>query len=158
MLYVISLFIWIIFYFVPSAVAYYRDKSSKKIILALNIVLGWTLLAWVFLLVWAFSVDTESLGNYYYQSDQPRRSLLQKECPYCKSHIDYDYTSCPKCGKSFYRLNNNTSKNDSKNDDIDKNNDTYKKIIVEKWRCNQCDSYNEMGCVTCKNCGKYKYN
>lgn len=164
LLYVIYIFIWIMFYFVPTAVAYYRDKSNKKIILILNIVLGWTFFGWVFLLVWAFSADTYLLNGLRNQIDHPKETLPQKECPECKSLIDYDYTSCPKCGKIFYRLNNSKAdtRNDNSYEDHQKsnfeNNQAYNGIEVQKWLCSQCDSYNESGSIICKNCGTYKYN
>eukprot|EP01038_Epipyxis_sp_PR26KG_P017556 gene17557-24367_t len=39
-------------YFTPSIVALYREKEPLAIFL-LNFFLGWTLLGWVFALVWA---------------------------------------------------------------------------------------------------------
>ena len=42
-------------YHVPSVVALVRDHPSKGAIIALNILLGWTLLGWVGALVWSLT-------------------------------------------------------------------------------------------------------
>lgn len=42
------------FYFLPTAVAFHRGAEPRIAILLLNIFLGWTLLVWIALLVWAF--------------------------------------------------------------------------------------------------------
>lgn len=47
-------------YLIPSIVAYRRWHKNFKAILALNILLGWTLLGWIVCLVWAFTSDTKS--------------------------------------------------------------------------------------------------
>ncbi len=42
-------------YFVPTIIAFVRNKSNKIAILALNFLLGWSLIGWVVSLVWALS-------------------------------------------------------------------------------------------------------
>ena len=42
-------------YFVPSIVALMRHHPSKGAIIALNILLGWTLLGWIGALVWSLT-------------------------------------------------------------------------------------------------------
>lgn len=44
-------------YFVPTIVAYARQKRNAGAILALNIFLGWTVIGWVVALVWALKTD-----------------------------------------------------------------------------------------------------
>ncbi len=47
------------FYFVPTIVAFGRNKSNKIPILVLNFFLGWSLIGWVVSLVWALSQDQQ---------------------------------------------------------------------------------------------------
>lgn len=44
-------------YFVPTIIAFTRNKSNKVAILALNFLLGWSLIGWVISLVWALSQE-----------------------------------------------------------------------------------------------------
>ena len=44
-------------YFVPSFIAFSRDKQNKVAILILNIFAGWTFLGWLIALIWSFTVD-----------------------------------------------------------------------------------------------------
>jgi hypothetical protein len=50
------MFLWaigLLFYFVPSGVAAFREHHNFGAILLLNILLGWTFIGWVVALVWA---------------------------------------------------------------------------------------------------------
>ncbi len=40
-------------YFIPAFIAYSRKHDSKGWVLLLNILLGWTVLGWFFVLFWA---------------------------------------------------------------------------------------------------------
>ena len=42
-------------YFLPSIFAWTRNHPSKWGIIALNILLGWTLLGWIIALIWSLS-------------------------------------------------------------------------------------------------------
>jgi hypothetical protein len=42
-------------HFLPSYLAFQRNHPSRLAILLLNIFLGWTLIAWVILLIWALA-------------------------------------------------------------------------------------------------------
>jgi hypothetical protein len=44
-------------YFLPSLIAWAREKRNVGAILVLNLFLGWTLLGWVGALVWAMTRD-----------------------------------------------------------------------------------------------------
>lgn len=44
-------------YFIPSIIAFRNHKANRRAILALNILLGWSLIGWVIALVWALKVD-----------------------------------------------------------------------------------------------------
>jgi len=47
----------VLFYFLPTLVAWNRHKRNTVAIFLLNLFLGWTLVGWVVSLVWAVSVD-----------------------------------------------------------------------------------------------------
>ena len=44
-------------YFLPSLVAFARDKRDTTSIVLLNFFLGWSVIGWVIALVWAFKND-----------------------------------------------------------------------------------------------------
>lgn len=46
-------------YFLPLIVAIYRGHASKTAIGVLNLLLGWSGIAWVVVLVWAFSGERQ---------------------------------------------------------------------------------------------------
>lgn len=52
---------WMIFcvviYFLPAIQAYWSKKKNAGSILALNLLLGWTLIGWVVALCWALAKD-----------------------------------------------------------------------------------------------------
>ena len=139
------IFFWLIgaaLYFIPTFVAFGRDKSGKEIILILNIVLGWTLLGWIFLLIWAFSVDTEQLQSAAGESRLYRLSrecMPQKECTQCGSQIDYDCSSCPNCGHRFPKV---LWEGPAR--------------AADRWECKTCGDFNNPGSRTCLGCGNYK--
>lgn len=58
---IIGLF-WLIIYMMPAIVAGARDHRQFGAILVLNLLLGWTLLGWIFALVWA-CMNTERDGD-----------------------------------------------------------------------------------------------
>lgn len=47
---------------VPAIVAFTQDHPKKVLILILNILLGWTLIAWIVLFVWALRPQEVSNG------------------------------------------------------------------------------------------------
>lgn len=51
----IVLIFLIIFYFLPSIIAFKRDHHAKIGILIINTIIGWTIIAWVVTLIWAYS-------------------------------------------------------------------------------------------------------
>jgi len=55
---VIELMLIAIIYMLPTLLAFARDIPARHTITVLNIILGWTLIAWVILFVWAMSAQT----------------------------------------------------------------------------------------------------
>jgi hypothetical protein len=47
-------FVW---YFLPTIIAFARNKRDTAAILLLNLLLGWTVIGWVVALVWAVKTD-----------------------------------------------------------------------------------------------------
>jgi hypothetical protein len=50
---VIAVLLMLTIYFFPTGVAILRSKSNTLAIFALNLLLGWSVIGWVFALVWA---------------------------------------------------------------------------------------------------------
>lgn len=51
----IVLMVAVLLYFLPAVVAFHRDHAQRWIILLLNVFLAPTGVAWIILLIWAFS-------------------------------------------------------------------------------------------------------
>lgn len=49
----------IFFYILPSLVAYWRKHPSKPAIILVNLLFGWTILAWFWALIWACGKTTQ---------------------------------------------------------------------------------------------------
>ena len=49
--------LWFLIYFVPAITAYEKKKKDKGAILALNILLGWSIIGWIIALIWAIKKD-----------------------------------------------------------------------------------------------------
>ncbi|HEY3927213.1 MAG TPA: superinfection immunity protein [Candidatus Koribacter sp.] len=46
-------------YFLPTVCAFYRKHNARAAIFVLNLLLGWTLIAWVIALVWSLNANVE---------------------------------------------------------------------------------------------------
>lgn len=44
-------------YFVPTGVAYYKEKTNILAIFLTNLLLGWTFIGWILALIWAATED-----------------------------------------------------------------------------------------------------
>jgi len=51
------------FYFLPSIVAFARNKRDTTSIVVLNLFLGWTAIGWVIALVWALKQDMPAIAR-----------------------------------------------------------------------------------------------
>ena len=54
----------LLIYFVPAIVAWKRRVSGSGIIFVLNVLIGWTVLGWMAMLVWAAAGDTHPAEAY----------------------------------------------------------------------------------------------
>ena len=55
---VIELMLIAILYMLPTLIAFARDIPARHTVTVFNIILGWTLIVWVILFVWAMSAQT----------------------------------------------------------------------------------------------------
>lgn len=54
-------------YFIPAIIA--REKADFKLIFLLNLFLGWTIIGWIWALIWSFENEKEPLS--YYKAGYP---------------------------------------------------------------------------------------
>jgi hypothetical protein len=50
-------------YFLPTIIAFARNKRDTTAILLLNVFLGWTMIGWVVALVWAAKTDIPMMAR-----------------------------------------------------------------------------------------------
>lgn len=50
---------WMVFYLIPSFIAFMKKHQSYKAIIILNMFFGWTLFGWIFVLIWSLTDDIE---------------------------------------------------------------------------------------------------
>ncbi len=55
---VVELMLIAIIYMLPTLIAYARDIPPRQTVTVLNIILGWTLIVWLILFLWAMSAET----------------------------------------------------------------------------------------------------
>jgi len=49
----------LVIYFLPTIIAMNREHMSKGAIFALNLILGWTLVGWLFAFIWSLTGNTK---------------------------------------------------------------------------------------------------
>lgn len=79
----------VIFYFLPAASAYSRKHKSRSAILLVNLVLGWTIVGWLWAAIWC------STGNLEEPGPDPK---LHVKCPDCRELVLRDARKCKHCG------------------------------------------------------------
>jgi DNA-directed RNA polymerase subunit RPC12/RpoP len=68
---ILFLLIGLLFYMMPTIIAWYRKHPNLPAIGALNLLLGWLFVGWVAALVWAFTVSASRDSYHYHYHDQP---------------------------------------------------------------------------------------
>jgi 4-amino-4-deoxy-L-arabinose transferase-like glycosyltransferase len=94
----IIIVVCIALYFLPTIVAASRHKRSENAIVALNLLLGWTLIGWVVALVWALSADPP---DPVVVAAPPRRRLPPILCATCGKYSTPGSQFCSSCGGRF---------------------------------------------------------
>ncbi|MEN5032958.1 superinfection immunity protein [Pseudomonas sp. Ps21-P2] len=98
------------FYMLPTIEAWLRESSNLPSIAAVNLFLGWSIIGWVFALIWAFRKPTpiERAQQFGYQlsqpsfpSQQPDGNKPKKDCPFCGEEILAVAKKCKHCGSEL---------------------------------------------------------
>ena len=55
--------IGIYIYIAPSIIAYNRKHHQKMAIIALNVLLGWSIIGWIIALIWSLSATVKDMKN-----------------------------------------------------------------------------------------------
>jgi hypothetical protein len=82
--------------FIPTAVAQSRGRSSLGAIFALNFFLGWTVVGWVWALVWALTDDPKRVVAL-----APVTSPTTRVCPSCISEVPATASVCRYCQRDL---------------------------------------------------------
>jgi RsiW-degrading membrane proteinase PrsW (M82 family) len=85
-------------YFLPTIVAASRHKRSENAIVALNLLLGWTLIGWIVALVWALTADPP---DPIVVAPALRRRLPPILCATCGKYSAPGSQFCSSCGGQF---------------------------------------------------------
>lgn len=79
----------LIVYFIPAINAYSKKHRSRALILAVNLLLGWTLVGWIWAIAW-------SAGNARDDPDGPSRETHVR-CPDCAELVLRQAKVCKHC-------------------------------------------------------------
>jgi hypothetical protein len=79
-----------VIYFLPTMIAVKREHLSKNAIIIVNVALGWTVLGWLWALLWA------NTGNVRMDEAVAARELVK--CPECAEAILKEAKVCKHCG------------------------------------------------------------
>ena len=87
----IILIVFLVIYFIPWGVARSRKHKSESAILLLNIFLGWTLLGWLWALIWANNSNVRDASSEASPDTHVR-------CPDCRELVLKEARKCKHCG------------------------------------------------------------
>jgi len=88
----VLLFLALLLYFIPAAVANGRGHRNSAAIMALNILLGWTILGWIIALIWAFTQPQILAGPITAEAKS------HGFCTACGKGVPTGSRFCPGCG------------------------------------------------------------
>lgn len=54
-------------YVIPAEIGYKRGVTNKGVLLAINLLAGWTLVGWVVCMIWAVAGATQAQDDFYRQ-------------------------------------------------------------------------------------------
>ncbi len=88
-------------YFLPSIEAYRRKHENTQSILIVNLFFGWTLIGWVFSLVWAIKNPSKVTPVVASIGDENNDAEQLKVCPFCAELIKRSAIKCKHCGSDL---------------------------------------------------------
>jgi hypothetical protein len=82
-------------YFLPGIIG--RKKRGKVAIFVLNLLLGWTVVGWIAVFIWAIRADQAVTP----QSSAWERAVLPEYCSKCETFSVPGSSLCRTCGRQF---------------------------------------------------------
>ena len=85
-------------YMVPSVIAFGRNTEYAVAIILVNLLLGWTVLGWIWALIWALddAPKREATRQNYVPRPKPT-------CPNCSRTVGWRVAKCPHCNYHIAR-------------------------------------------------------
>lgn len=77
-----------------------RNKRNKIAIIALNLLLGWTVIGWIAVLIWAVRADETVAAP----PQMSVRAVLPQYCSMCQSYSMPCSSICRNCGRTLRGL------------------------------------------------------
>lgn len=98
----LAVFVLIPLYLLPSIIVIVRRHPQRIAIIALNVLLGWSLLGWVGALVWALAAPSvRDAGAAIPAAMSPQAEGERRACPECGERIMVVAKVCRFCGSRF---------------------------------------------------------
>lgn len=85
-------------YFIPTIIATSRHKANLAPIIAVNVLLGWSVVGWIVALAWALS--TQSVDTMPVGVAPAGVAPSSRLCTNCGKYSQYGTAFCPHCGQS----------------------------------------------------------
>lgn len=91
----VTLIIMLFVYFIPYAIAHSRKHRSASAILLVNVLLGWTLIGWLWALIWSLTGNVVQRAAPGSEIPTPETHV---KCPDCAELVRAEARVCKHCG------------------------------------------------------------
>lgn len=92
-------------YLLPSYEAWQRKHHNLTGVILVNVLLGWTLLGWVFALVWSVMKPPVVVAPMEVKPASepfdPASARATKSCPFCAEYVLVEAIKCKHCGSDL---------------------------------------------------------